>query len=111
MVGRRVRVWHIQALHVLVNSGKPIVSLPPSPSPADATGQSRKRTVLQGTITSLKLIQQIVGLAPIPGLQSLFGVVLNISELVDVSFGTTFISCKILTLSIQEYVCRRRCSR
>jgi hypothetical protein len=62
------------------------------PSLADATGQSRTQTVLQGTISALKLIQQIVGLAPVPGLQSLVGVVLNISEIVNVSFDFTHIS-------------------
>ena len=52
---------------------------------------SISQSVLQGTITTLKLVQQIVGLAPIPGLQSLVGVVLNISEVVNVSFDTTYI--------------------
>ena len=86
---------------------------PPSPVDATASGQSRTRTVLQGTISALKLIQQIVGLAPVPGLQSLVGVVLNISEVVNASFLChPHLACKILTLfqSI-EYVCRRRCSR
>ena len=63
----------------------------PPPSPADTTGESRTHTVLQGTISALKLIQQIVGLAPVPGLDSLVGVVLNISEIVIVSFGVTYI--------------------
>ena len=61
-------------------------------------GESRTHTVLQGTISALKLIQQIVGLAPVPGLYSLIGVVLNISEVINVSFGATHISCKILIL-------------
>ena len=81
------------------------IGFPPPPlSLADATGQTRSRThtALQGTITALKLIQQLVGLAPIPGLQSLVGVVLNISEVVNVSFGATYMACKILTLSIQR---------
>ena len=70
----------------------PIECFPPPPSLADATGQSRRHTpVLQGTISALKLIQQIAGLAPVPGLQSLVGVVLNISELVNVSFCATYI--------------------
>ena len=71
-------------------TSSPVECFPPPPSPADATGQIRTHTVLQGTITALKLIQQIVGLAPVPGLQSLVGVVLNISEVVNVSFGTTY---------------------
>jgi hypothetical protein len=75
----------------------PIECFLPPPSLADAIGQSRKQTVLQGTISALKLIQQIVGLAPVPGLQSLIGVVLNISEIVNVSFGPR-LACKILTL-------------
>jgi hypothetical protein len=56
--------------------------------PADSTqaDESEMQTVLQGTITALKLTQQIVGLAPVPGLQRLVGVVLNISEAVNVSF-------------------------
>ena len=62
----------------------------PLPSPADATGESRTHTVLQGTICALKLIQQIVGRAPVPGLPNLVGVVLNISEVVNVSFGATY---------------------
>ena len=41
--------------------------------------------------SALKLIQQIVGLVPVPGLQSLVGVVLNISEVINVSFGDTYI--------------------
>ena len=65
---------------------------PPSPSPADTTGESRTHTVLQGTISALKLLQQIVGLTPVPGLYSLIGVVLNISEVVNASFGATYIS-------------------
>ena len=60
----------------------------PPPSPADTTGESRTHRVLQGTISALKLIQQIVGLAPVPGLDR---VVLNISEIVIVSFGVTYI--------------------
>ena len=71
-------------------TSSPVECFPPPPSPADAAGQCRTYTVLQGTITALKLIQQIVGLAPVPGLQSLVGVVLNISELVNVSFGATY---------------------
>ena len=70
-------------------TSSPIECLAPPPSPVDATGQSKTYTVLQGTITALKLIQQIVGLAPVPGLPSLIGVVLNISEVVNVSFGAT----------------------
>jgi hypothetical protein len=70
----------------------PTECFPPPPSPADATGQIRTHTVLQGTITALKLVQQIIGLAPVPGLSSLVGVVLNISEVVNVSFGATYIS-------------------
>ena len=69
-----------------------IVRFPPPPFPADATSQSRTHTVLQGTINALKLVQQIIGLAPVPGLQSLVGVVLNISEAVNVSFTATHIS-------------------
>ena len=69
-------------------TSSPTECSPPPPSPADATstGQSTTRTVLQGTITALKLVQQIVGLAPIPGLQCLVGVVLTLSETVNVSF-------------------------
>ena len=52
---------------------------------------SISQSVLQGTISALKLVQQIVGLAPIPGLQSLVEVVLNISEVANVSFDTTYI--------------------
>ena len=84
-------------------TSSPIECFPPPPSPADATpaGPSKTQTVLQGTITALKLIQQIVGLAPVPGLQSLVGVVLNISEVVNVSFGIQ-LACIMLTLSIQR---------
>ena len=72
-------------------TSSPIECFLPPPSPADATkaGPSKTQTVLQGTITALKLVQQIVGLAPVPDLQSLVGVVLNISEVVNVSFGAT----------------------
>ena len=66
-------------------TSSPIECVPPPPSSADATGHNRPHTVLQGTITALKLIQQIVGLSPVPGLQSLVVVVLNISEVVNVS--------------------------
>ena len=66
-------------------------SLPP-PSPLDATDESRTYKVLQRTISALKLIQQIVGLAPVPGLPNLVEVVLKISEVVNVSFGATYIS-------------------
>ena len=45
------------------------------------------QAVLQGTIAALKINQQIVSLAPVPGLQSLVGVVLNIAQVVDVSFS------------------------
>ena len=69
----------------------PIECFAPPPSPADATqaGPSKTQRVLQGTITALKLIQQIVGLAPVPGLQSLVGVVLKIAEVVNVSSAAT----------------------
>ena len=71
----------------------PIECFPPPPPLADATSQSRTHTpVLQGTISALKLIQQIVGLAPVPGLGSLVGVVLNILEVVNVSVCATYIS-------------------
>ena len=63
--------------------------LPPSPADATHASPSKTQTVLQGTIIALKLIQQIVGLAPVPGLQSLVGVVLNIAEVVNVSSGAT----------------------
>lgn len=43
-------------------------------------------TALKGTITALKLVHQIAGIAPVPGLQGLIGLVLNISEIVNVSF-------------------------
>ena len=68
-----------------------IECFPPLPSPVDATqaGPSKTKTVLQGTITALKLIQQLVGLAPVPGLQSLVGVVLKIAEVVNVSSAAT----------------------
>jgi hypothetical protein len=72
-------------------TSSPVECFPPPPTPADATCQIRTHRVLQGTITALKLVHQIVGLAPVPGLQSLVGVVLNISEIVNVSFDTTFI--------------------
>ena len=63
-------------------TSSPIECFPPPSSPVDATqaGPSKTQTVLQGTITVLKLIQQIVGLAPVPGLPSLVGVVLKIAE-------------------------------
>jgi hypothetical protein len=67
-------------------TSSPVECFPPPPSPADAACQIRTHTVLQGTITALKLVYQIVGLAPVPGLQSLVGVVLNISEVVNVKF-------------------------
>ena len=72
-------------------TSSPIECFPPPPSSADATqaGASKTKTVLQGTITALKLIQQIVGLAPVPGLQSLVGVVLKIAEVVNVSSAAT----------------------
>ena len=69
----------------------PIECFPPPPSPADApqAGPSKTQTVLQGTIIALKLIQQIVGLAPEPCLQGLVGVVLKIAEVVNVSLRAT----------------------
>ena len=73
-------------------TSSPIECFPPPPSPADATGQSRTHTVLQGTIIALKLIKQMVGLDPVPDFQCLVGVVLKISEAVNVSFGATYIS-------------------
>ena len=70
------------------------------PSPADATrvNPNKTQTELQGTITALKLIQQIVGLAPVPGLQSLVGVVLKIAEVVNVSLGATWDTFRMKTL-------------
>ena len=66
-------------------TSSPIDYLPPPPSPADGTGRGFGRAmVLQGTITALKLVHQIVGLTPVPGLQGLVELVLNISELVNV---------------------------
>jgi len=73
----------VKTLRATTLTSSPIECRPPPPSPVNATGQRRTHTVLQGTITALKLIQQIVGLAPVPGLQSLVGVVLNISEAVN----------------------------
>jgi energy-coupling factor transporter ATP-binding protein EcfA2 len=66
-------------------TSSPIDCFSPPPSPADATqaGRSKTQTVLQGTITALKVIQQIVGLAPVPALQSLVGVVLNVAQAVN----------------------------
>ena len=54
---------------------------------APQAGRGKTQTILQGTIATLKFIQPIVGLAPVPGLQSLVGVVLNIAQVVDVSFS------------------------
>ena len=61
---------------------------------ADApwAGRGKTQTILQETIIALKIIQQIVGLAPVPALQSLVGVVLNIAQVVDVSFSAKYIS-------------------
>ena len=74
-------------------TSSPIEYFPQPPSPADATqaDPSKTQTVLQlqGTITALKLIQQIAGLAPVPGLQSLVEVVLKIAEVVNVSSAAT----------------------
>ena len=72
-------------------TSSPIDCFSPPPSPADA-GQSTTQTILQATITTLKIIQQIVDLFPVSGLQSLAGVVLNIVEVVNVSFVATYIS-------------------
>ena len=71
---------------------KPPPRLQRPPYRANATRHDKTRAVLQGTITSLQLIQNIVGLAPVPGLQSLVGMVLQISRVVEVSFGATHIS-------------------
>jgi len=70
-------------------TSSPIDCFSPPPSPADATqaGQRKTQTVLQGTITALKIIQQIVGLAPVSGLQNLVGVVLNIAQVVNDMYG------------------------
>ena len=72
-------------------TSSPIDYFPPPSSVADPpqAGPSKTQTILQGTITALKIIQQIVGLAPVPGLQRLVGVVLNIAEAVNVSFVAT----------------------
>ena len=72
-------------------TSSPIDYFPPPSSVADPpqAGPSKTQTILQGTITDLKIIQQIVGLAPVPGLQRLVGVVLNIAEAVNVSFVAT----------------------
>ena len=66
------------------------------PSLADSPGQAYHDpgtcALLQGTITALKLVQQIVGLSPVPGLQSLVGLVLNITEIVNVGFDVACFS-------------------
>ena len=87
--GRSSAVGTLRATTSGPLTSSPVECFPPPPSPAYATSQIRTHMVLQGTITALKLVQQIVGLAPVPGLQSLVvRVVLAISELVNVSFDT-----------------------
>jgi hypothetical protein len=75
----------------LTSSPVSLRCFPPPPSPADSAqdGQGETHTILHGTITALKIVQQIIGLAPVPGLKSLVGVVLNISETVNVNFDAT----------------------
>ena len=60
------------------------------PSPVDSIGEDHggTYTVLRGTISSLKGLKQTAGLTLAPGLQSLVGLALNISEIVNVSFDT-----------------------
>ena len=60
---------------------------------ADATGQNRTDTILQGTILALKVTQQIAGHTPVPWLPGLVGVVLNLLEVVKVSYCATSTSC------------------
>ena len=88
LTGRSSPVETLRATTSGPLTSSPVECFPPPQSPADATSQIRTHMVLQGTITALKLVQQIVGLAPVPGLQSLVRVVLAISELVNVSFVT-----------------------
>ena len=60
------------------------------PSPTDDTGQAYRETSapLQGTIRIIELVQISVDFSPspVPGLKSLVGLVLNIVEIVNVSF-------------------------
>ena len=63
---------------------------PLPPPPADSTGQGGTHTILHGTITALKIVQQIIGLDPVPSLKSLVVVVLSISETLNVSLEATF---------------------
>ena len=60
------------------------------PSRVDSIGEDHggTYTVLRGTISSLKGLEQTAGLTLAPGLQSLVGLALNISEIVNVSFDT-----------------------
>ena len=66
-----------------------------------AAGTSKTQRVLQGTITTLKLIQQIVGLAPaVPGLQSLSWSGPEYTEVVNVSFDATLDISRMCNIDI-----------
>ena len=78
---------------------------PPNPSPVGGSGETYGGMILDGTIITLKLVQQVVGLAPVPGLQSLVELVLKISKSLNVRFDTADISlftCRMLTILIQK---------
>ena len=60
-----------------------LLPLSPAPSTSEAYGGT---TVLQRTITALKLVHQLVNVSPVRDLQCLVELVLNVAEIVNVRF-------------------------
>ena len=84
--GQGATIYNTSLTVPLSVMSKPIKCFPPNPSPVGGSGETYGGMVLDGTIITLKLVQQVVGLAPVPGLQRLVELVLNISKYLNVRF-------------------------
>jgi len=58
---------------------------PPPNSPAVELHRTTNAQILEGTVTILKLIEKLVGISPIPGVQNVIGAVITIMETMEVS--------------------------
>lgn len=66
---------------------KPITKcFPPNPSPVGGSGETYGGGTCDGTIIALKLVQRVVGLVPVPAVQSLVELVLNISKILNKTY-------------------------
>jgi hypothetical protein len=102
--GQGATIYNTSLTVPLSVMSKPITKcFPPNPSPVGGSGETYGGGTCDGTIIALKLVQRVVGLVPVPAVQSLVELVLNISKILNVRFDIRrHLTCRMLTILIQK---------